>query len=381
MDQKKKTIIKKYYTDEDSLVDILAKCKRDDKRITFDDIIERLADSPNIPDTVFKDRIIEYIDHENNGTADAKGILRQIKYYFTEKGIEGLPITLQNIRVWKTAHPAPAPPPDTTDYGVDNTHAKFLTIDKVYYENQGFGSITETVKQAKAYLKTQGITDYTITSADVKAWKAENLDQKKQLRGYNSFIVDAPYVEYQMDLFFLGNLAPDRETLQTNAIALLMVDIFSKWTYVAPVKTKKIESVLPAIKLCLKGMGENPKTMYTDSEPAFLSKSVQQFFKEEGIQHLTTLNHAAYAERQIRTIKDMLYKRLEHYAKTNPYEDWKKVMPEVITTYNQVRVHNVTKLTPADATDPANRTYVLNELGTGSKDQPPLPRNSQWGTT
>jgi hypothetical protein len=207
----------------------------------------------------------------------------------------------------------------------------------------------------------------------VKAWKAENLDQKKQLRGYNSFIVDAPHVEYQMDLFFLGNLAPDRETLQTNAIALLMVDIFSKWTYVAPVKTKKIEAVLPAIRLCLNGMGENPKTMYTDSEPAFLSNSVQQFFKEQGIQHLTTLNHAAYAERQIRTIKDMLYKRLEHYAKTNPYEDWKKVMPEVITTYNQVRVHNVTKLTPADATVPANRTYVRMNLELARKTNRPYP--------
>jgi hypothetical protein len=373
MNANKKKVIKKYYTDEGSLADILSECKRDDSTVTLDDILERLADSPNIPDAIFKDRIIEYIDHENGGGANAQRILTQIKYYLTEKGIEGIKFTLQDVRTWKKAHAAaqPAAPPAAPPN--DYTFDKFQAIDQVYYENQGFGSIAETVKQTKKHLRDQGITDYTVTAADVRKWKEENLDKKKQLRGYNSFIVDAPHVEYQMDLFFLTDLPPDRRTAKTKATALLMVDIFSKWTQVVPVKTKSKEPILSAIRICVKGMGEKPKIMYTDSEPSFLSTPVQNYFAEEGIRHLTTLNHAAYAERQIRTIKDMLYKGLERYTKDNPYQDWKEIMPEVITTYNTLRVHNVTKLTPADATVPENRTFVLMNLERARKTNRPYP--------
>ena len=47
----------------------------------------------------------------------------------------------------------------------------------------------------------------------------------------------------------------------------------------------------------------------------FVSNEVQAYFKTNGIIHLTTLGHAPVAERQIRTIKDMIYKRIEHTKK------------------------------------------------------------------
>ena len=41
---------------------------------------------------------------------------------------------------------------------------------------------------------------------DVRNWFAKNIGTKRNLKGYNSFVVDQSYVEYQMDLFFFQDL-------------------------------------------------------------------------------------------------------------------------------------------------------------------------------
>ena len=53
-------------------------------------------------------------------------------------------------------------------------------------------------------------------------------------------------------------------------------------------------------------MGGKPEVVCNDNEPAFSSTKVQQYFKEHNFKHIITLNHAAVAERSIRTIKDLI---------------------------------------------------------------------------
>ena len=104
-------------------------------------------------------------------------------------------------------------------------------------------------------------------------------------------------------------------------------------------------------------MGGKPKTIYSDNEGAFVSNEIQKYFKDETIRHLTTLGHAPVAERQIRTIKDMIYKRIE-YAK----KEWWEVLYSVLLTYNKKMVHNVTKHTPEEALKPSNKSMVKFNL-------------------
>ena len=104
-------------------------------------------------------------------------------------------------------------------------------------------------------------------------------------------------------------------------------------------------------------MKGKPKTIYSDNEAAFTSYEVQEYFKDEGIRHLTTLGHAPVAERQIRTMKDMIYKRIDH-TKLN----WYEVLYQVLLTYNNKMVHNVTKLTPSEAMKPSNTDLVKFNL-------------------
>ena len=110
-------------------------------------------------------------------------------------------------------------------------------------------------------------------------------------------------------------------------------------------------------------------------EGAFLAMETQKYFKDNNITHLLSLNHAPYAERYIRTIKHMIYKRLEHYSLTSQDLDWKGELEHVLTTFNYKMKSNVTKLTPAVAGDPANREKVLMKLELARKTthlDPPL---------
>jgi hypothetical protein len=68
-------------------------------------------------------------------------------------------------------------------------------------------------------------------------WFAKNQVRKGNLRGYNSFIAQEPYQEYQIDLFFVNDLKD-----QDYKIGLIVIDTFSKYMTVVPLKTKQPET-------------------------------------------------------------------------------------------------------------------------------------------
>ena len=109
-----------------------------------------------------------------------------------------------------------------------------------------------------------------------------------------------------MDLFFINDLEDQEFTT-----GLLVIDIFTKFITVVPLKSKLADDVLEGIKEAFNTMGKSPDVLYTDDEGSFHSKQAEQFYKEKSIEHLITRGHAPYAERAMRTIKAMIYKRIE----------------------------------------------------------------------
>jgi hypothetical protein len=86
---------------------------------------------------------------------------------------------------------------------------------------------------------------------------------------------------------------------------------------------------------------------------------VQQYLKEENILLIMTLSHAGIVERAIRTIKDMLYKRLEH----DPNRPWYgELLQQVIFVYNYGREHSRIHMTLNQATKPQNEDKVRRNL-------------------
>ena len=219
-------------------------------------------------------------------------------------------------------------------------------ISEVYHEF--YGSIKDTFTDAKK-------KDKTITYDDVKKWFDNNFTRKTNLKGYNSYIANEPFEEFQMDLFFINDLEN-----QDYKIGLLMIDIFSKYMTVVPLKTKQPLDVLEGIKQCIKNMGENPISIYTDDEGSFNSKQVKQYFLDSQIQHIVTRGHAPVAERAIRTIKDLMYRRIDKA----PDAQWasNEILKSSLTTYNNKMVNRSTKLTPNEARDKKNVLTVKTNL-------------------
>ena len=230
------------------------------------------------------------------------------------------------------------------------TEAKIKAIERAWTDKAGFGSIALTVKEAKKF-------EPSVTADDFKEWKAkQDVGQKAKMRGMNSFIADKPKEEYQMDLFFFA----DQDLERKFTIALLMVDIFTKWTQVVQIPSKLWPDVLEGIKKLIPIMGGKPKTIYSDDEGAFNSKEIQKYFNDEGIRHLVTRSHAPVAERQIRTFKNMIYKRLE--APINEGKQWFDLLDQVLVTYNHGREHASTKMTPHEARQNNNQQLVKFNL-------------------
>jgi hypothetical protein len=106
-------------------------------------------------------------------------------------------------------------------------------------------------------------------------------------------------------------------------VGMLMVDIFTKYTEVIPLKDKTVGSLLSGLMEGFSKMGDKPEIVYSDDDPSLSSKYTKQYFQENNIKFLVTRTHAAFAERQIRTVKDMLHKRLKQSdAKQRTYHNW-----------------------------------------------------------
>ena len=172
-------------------------------------------------------------------------------------------------------------------------------ISKIYFDRSGFGSIQTTYRDARA-------KDKTITLNVVKEWFKKNVEQKKQLRGQNSFIAPYPFYEFQMDLLKINDLEN-----QKFRVGMLMIDIFTKYMVVVPIKSKGEGDIASGMIEGLKKMNGKPELLFTDDETALNTQAIQDYLKEQGIAHHRTRGHPNFSERAIRTYKDMLYKTIE----------------------------------------------------------------------
>jgi hypothetical protein len=226
---------------------------------------------------------------------------------------------------------------------------KNAIIDKIYHDPAGYGSMAFTLKHARQ-------KDPSINMEDVKRWYSENVEKTGKMRGYNSFVAHAPFEEFQLDLLFFTE-----PNLEFN-VGLLIIDIFTKYCVVIPIKTKKPDEVFRGTVEGFKKMGGLPKVLYTDNEGSFNSTLMQQYMKENDIFHIITLSHAAFAERMIRTFKNMIYKRIGKSGKP-----WYDFIYPILLTYNNLMTHSVTKMTPNEARQPKSHLTVKMNLELNAK--------------
>ena len=234
-------------------------------------------------------------------------------------------------------------------------------ISNIYFDRSGYGSKATTLKDARE-------KDKTITMKDVEQFFRKNVEIKAKPRGYNSFTAPHNNHTYQIDLFFMGYYDFDEE--QKFRGGLVCIDVLSKYAVVIPIKTKNGEDVLEATKEALGKMGKKAKIIYTDDERAIAGEDFKDYVEGEGIELYRTRGHPAFAERFIRTYKDMLFKRVEADEKRNkPNIQWVDYNLEIMLTYNEKMKHSATGMTPNQARKEKNEFRAMINVASKAKKE------------
>ena len=121
------------------------------------------------------------------------------------------------------------------------------------------------------------------------------------------------------------------------------IDIVSKYAYAYPIKSKKIQDIKPCFEKILKK--NKSKYIWTDKEPAFFSKEMQQFFKDNNVKIYHTNSHlkAVIIERFNRSLRELMMKE---FSKNNNTV-WYNILPKLMKIYNN-RHHSTIKMTPIE---------------------------------
>ena len=133
---------------------------------------------------------------------------------------------------------------------------------------------------------------------------------------------------------------------------LLVIDTFSKYGYLIPLKNKKGETVADALKDIFKK--RKPEKLWTDKGREFYNKDVKDL-----VELYSTENEekSSIAERWLRTIKEKMWK---YFTDNNTYK-YIDALPDLVEDYNNT-VHSSTKLTPKEASKKKNELTVWRNL-------------------
>ena len=143
---------------------------------------------------------------------------------------------------------------------------------------------------------------------------------------------------------------------------MCVIDIFSKYAWVVPLKDKKGASIVNAFQKILKESDRKPNKIWVDKGSEFYNNSFKKWLKDNDIEMYSIHNEgkSVVAERFIRTLKTKIYKYMTSIRK-NVYID---KLDDIVHEYNNT--HHITiKMKPVDVKDD---TYIDFKKDVNDKD-------------
>ena len=124
---------------------------------------------------------------------------------------------------------------------------------------------------------------------------------------------------------------------------LCVIDIFSKYAWVVPLKDKKGVSIVIAFQKILKQSNRKQNKISVGKGSEFYNNFFKKWLQDNDIANYSTHNEekSVVAERFIRTIKNKIYKYMTSISK-NVYID---ILDDVVNEYNNTK-HRTIKMKP-----------------------------------
>ena len=175
---------------------------------------------------------------------------------------------------------------------------------------------------------------------------------------------------FDMDLVYMTDL---KKYNRGYAYIFLIIDVFSHFAYGYPLRSKKPEEVIAALKKLFK-TGNIPTNARSDFGGEFVSAKTRRFLKDHNVNFFTTKNYdvkSNYVERLAKTIK----KRLSKYMYSKQTYKWVEALPKIIQGYND-SVHSSIKIAPS-AVNEANEAALWRQQYLPPKDGKQIARKEK----
>ena len=143
---------------------------------------------------------------------------------------------------------------------------------------------------------------------------------------------------------------------------LCVIDIFSKYAWVVPLKYKKGVSIAAAFQSILKQSNRKPNKIWVDKGSEFYNASFKKWLQDNDNVMYSTNNEgkSVVAKRFISTLKSKIYKHVTSISK-NVYID---KLNDIVDEYNNT-YHTTIKIKPIDVED---NTYINTDKEINNKD-------------
>ena len=158
---------------------------------------------------------------------------------------------------------------------------------------------------------------------------------------------------------------------------LICIDIFSRYVWARPLKTKTGREVSEEMSSILLDGNRKPNALRSDRGSEYLNETMKRFFKRNNIHHYTTHNQlqANYAERVICTIKS----RPMRLMSKKMVKRWVDDLQAIITSYNST-IHSSLNAKPEDIkSDVVNKSRLEQYLLKQKRLNPEHPRKKKPG--
>ena len=135
---------------------------------------------------------------------------------------------------------------------------------------------------------------------------------------------------------------------------LCVIDIFSKYAWVVPLKDKKGVSIAAAFQSILKQSNGKPNKIWADKSSEFCNTSFKKCLQDTDIvmYSIHSEGKSVVAERFIKTLKNKIYKYMTSISK-NVYVD---KLDDIVNEYNNT-YHTTIKMKPIDVKDTKYITF------------------------
>ena len=169
-------------------------------------------------------------------------------------------------------------------------------------------------------------------------------------------------ISYGIDKIWAADLVEMQKFSKWNKgvkYLLTVIDVFSKYGWIKPLKDKKTESVSTAFDEIFKKSKPKPTMLWTDKGSEFISKHFKEFLKKSKIKLYHTENEekSSIVERWNKTMKNRMWKM---FSANNNTVYWDK-LEELVDDYNNTK-HSSLKMTAIEASKNENEKKVFANL-------------------